>query len=159
MELVESSFGLKGQVKWIKSKNGIIVAESPWRDNVILTGANLGISLILDRLANITTYDGVISYADIGDDNTPATAADTGLGNALVRASVSAASRSGLYSEFRFFYPDVTTPDDTYSEFGMVVGGTATVGSGQYFNHLIMSDLVKAAGEDHTIVCRVTGSV
>lgn len=160
IHLLKDDFTLKGRVKWIKSKDGIFLAESAWCDNVILTGSNLGIQIMLDRLIGTTTYDGIISYADIGDDDTAALAADTGLGNALVRASIGAATtKSALVREFRFFYPDATTPDDTYKEFGMVIGGTSTVGTGQYFNHLVMSDLVKATGEDHTIVCQVTGSV
>jgi len=152
-------FGLKGQAKWIKTKGGILVAESAWSPNVVLTGANRGISILLDRLAGITTHAGIITFGDMGDDSTAATAADTGLGNALVRAQISAVSRSGLTTDFRFFYPDVLTPNDTYREFGMVIGGTSTLETGQPFNHLVMSPLVKAAGEDHTVVCRITGSV
>jgi hypothetical protein len=151
---------MKGRVKWVKTKNGVVIAESEWCNNVIVTGSNLGIQIMLDRLANITTHDGIVTYADIGDDDTAATSADTALGNGLVRAQVSAyKTPSALVREFRFFYPDATTPDDTYKEFGMFIGGTAAVGSGQLFNHLVMSDLVKATGEDHTIVCQVTGSV
>lgn len=159
MHLTKDSFALRGEVKWIKSKNGVIIAESDWCPNKVLSGSNLGVSMLLDRLAGITTYTGTITHADIGDDDTPATAADTGLGNALARSTVKLKSRSGLSTDYRFFYPDATTPDDTYKEFGMVVDGNATVGTGQYFNHLVMSDLVKASGEDHTIVCRLTASV
>ncbi len=151
---------LIGEVKWIKSKNGKVIAESPWMKNKVLANADHGIYLFLDRLINITTYTGVVSHADIGDDNTPATANDTGCTNPLVRASIGAVSSSGATRTFRFFFADALTPDDTYLEFSMAIDGSAAVGDGQAFNHLVMATpLVKSAGEDHTIVCRITGSV
>jgi len=157
---VSDSFSLKGEVKWIKSKNGIILAESEFMSNKIVSSAERGISLFLDRLAAINDHSANITHADIGDDDTPVLVADTELGNGLVRAQVGAASRSGLSTEFRFFYIDALTPDDTYNEFGMFVDGTVTLGTGQLFNHLIFGlPLVKASGEDHTIVCRITGGV
>lgn len=151
---------LKGKVKWVKSKDGIFIAESPWMDNIIVANDARGIYMILDRLTAINTYSLNITHADIGDSVTTPTSADTALGNGLVRASIGAVSRSGLSADFRFFYADATTPDDTYEEFGMFVDGTATVGTGRIFNHLkFTTQMVKSAGEDHTIVCRVTGSV
>lgn len=153
-------FGLKGEVKWIKSKNGKVIVESPWMQNKVLANADRGIYLFLDRLVGITTYTAVVSHADIGDDNTPATSADTGCGNALVRASISSVARSTNTATFRFFFSDALTADDTYEELAMIVDGTASLGTGRAFNHLIFTTpLVKSAGEDHTIVVRVTGNV
>lgn len=160
MKNLLDNFSLRGQVKWTKTKNGILVAESPWMENQVLSGANKGISMLLDRLANITTYTGIITYGEIGDDATATNPSQAGLLNALVRTDIAIQSRSGLTADFRFFFADATTPDDTYYEFGMIVDGTATIGTGQAFNRLVLgSPLVKAAGEDTTIVCRVTGSV
>jgi len=160
MDMLKDNFSLKGEVKWIKSKDGIILAESDFMQNKIVANAERGIYLFLDRLAAINTYSANITHADIGDNNTAASAADTALGNGLVRAQIGAASRSGITVEFRFFYADVLTPDDTYQEFGMFVDGNATLGTGRLFNHLVFSTpLVKATGEDHTVVCRITGSV
>ena len=158
--MLKDSFSFKGEVKWIKSKNGIILAESEFMPNKIVGNAERGIYIFLDRLVAINTHSANIRYADIGDDNTPATASDTDLGNGLVRAQIGAVSRSGLTADFRFFYADTLTPDDTYEEFGMFVDGSTAVGSGQLFNHLVFSTpLVKATGEDHTVVCRITGAV
>jgi len=158
--MLKDSFNLKGEVKWIKSKDGIILAESDFMPNKIVANAGRGIYLFLDRLAAINTYSANITHADIGDDNTAVLASDTALGNGLVRAQIGAVSRSGLTVEFRFFYADVLTPDDTYEEFGMFVDGSTAVGSGQLFNHLVFgTPLVKATGEDHTVVCRITGAV
>lgn len=159
MQLADN-IGIKGHVKWIKTKDGKVVAESPWMQNQVLANSGRGLYLLLDRLAGITTYTSVISHADIGDDNTAASASDTGCINPLERASLGAASRSGSTATFRFFYPDALTADDTYEEFAMFVDGNSTPGNGQAFNRIVMAvPLVKATGEDHTIVCKITGSV
>ncbi len=158
--MITDSFALKGEVKWEKTVDGILVAESPWMANKIVANDGQGIYIFLDRLVSINTHSGNIKYAELGDDDTPATADDLALGNALVRTSIGAVSRSALTADFRFFYADALTPDDTYEEFGMYVDGSLTLGSGQLFNHLIFSTpLIKATGEDHTVVCRITGSV
>jgi hypothetical protein len=128
--------------------------------NQIVSGDELGLSIVLDRLASINTHSLNITHAEMGDSNTPAEASDTALGNALVRAQVGAVSRSGLSVDFRFFFPDALTPDDDYEEFGMYIDGAAGLETGQLFNHLVYSTtLSKNTGEDHTVVCRVTGSV
>lgn len=157
---MENTFKIIGEVKWIKSKNGKVISESPWMKNKIVTGAGYGLSILLDKLIGDVTYSGEITHADIGDDNTAVTTSDTDLGNGLERASVGAVSTSGLSRTFRFFFPDATTTDATYKEFGMFIDGSAGVGTGRLFNHLILTtDLVKSTGEDHTIVCKITGSV
>lgn len=157
---LKDSFALMGEVMWIKTRNGVEVERSGWQKNTVLSGTNRGLSLFLDRLISITTYTGVISHAEIGDDNTAAAPSQTGLLNPLVRTSVGAVSSSGLTRDFRFFFPDALTPDDTYYEFGMIVDGTGTVGTGVTFNRLVFgTPLVKAAGESITIICRITGSV
>jgi len=155
-----SSFKITGQGRWIKTRNGILVEASPWSSNQVMASAGRGVYNFLDRLTNDTTYDGIITHADIGDSNTAPTAADTDLGNGLVRAQIAQYSRSGLTADFRFFYPDAATPDDTYEEIGMFTDGTVTLGSGQLFNHLVFSTaLEKASGEDHTVQIRISASV
>ena len=150
-----------GKQKWIKSKNGVIISESPWMDNKVLSSPSCGIQLFLDRIYGITTHTAVIGHADLGDDNTTVNASvDTGCINPLVRASIADQASTGNQRTFRFFFANGLTPDDTYHEFSMMTDGDATPGDGQGFNRIVMTTpLVKAAGEDHTIVCRVTGSV
>lgn len=155
------SMKIVGEVKWIKSKNGKVLEETPWMKNKVLSSAECGIQLFLDRLYGDTTYTSVIAHADIGDDNTAVNASsDTGCLNPLVRASIADKSESGNQRTFRFFFADAATPDDTYEEFSMMTDGNSTPGNGQGFNRIVMSTpLVKASGEDHTLVCRITGSV
>lgn len=161
MQNLLQQFSLQGEVKWIKTKNGKVIEESDWQKNKILTSDARGLSILLDLLYGDDTYSGEITHADIGDDNTAVNAAtDTGCLNALERATVASKSKSGLTRTFRFFYPDALTSDDTYYEFSMFIDGTATVDTGRAFNRIVMTTpLVKASGEDHTIVCRITGAV
>lgn len=160
--VLQSNFSLMGEIKVIKtcSRTGRILSETPWMKNQIMANDARGIYMMLDRLTNDTTYTGIIKYAEIGDDNTAPTSADTDMGNGLVRVQVGSYSRSALTATFRFFFPDATTPDDTYLEFGMFVDGSITLGTGRLFNRILFAtDLIKSTGEDHTVVCRVTGSV
>lgn len=145
---------------WIKTVNGVEVARSPWMKNTVVTSDARGISIVLDRLASINTYTLNVTHAEIGDDDTAADPSDTSLGNGLVRVSTATVERSGLDATFRFFFPDATTPDDTYEEIGLFIDGTGTLDSGRLFNHLIFATpMVKASGEDYTIVAKLTGSV
>lgn len=159
--LKTQQFTLIGEVKWQKYKNGVLVEETPWQRNKILTSSQRGLQVLLDLLAGDNTYSGEITHADIGDDNTAVNAStDPGCLNALERASLGLVSSSGLSRTFRFFFPDALTADDTYREFSMIIDGTGTIGTGRGFNRIVMSTpLVKAAGEDHTLVCKITGAV
>jgi len=151
---------LTGQVKWEKYKNGILVEQSPWTDNVVMANSGRGTYLLLDRLTNITTYTGVITHADIGTSSTAPTSADTDLVAGVLRAQVGYASRTSNYASFRFFYPDSLLPNGTYREFGTFTDGTATLGSGQLFNRVLFgAPLVKATGEDNAILARITATV
>ena len=161
IELNEKQIGLTGEVKWIKSRNGKVISETPWMKNKVLSSADCGIQLFLNRLMGDDTHPSEITHADLGDDDTAVNAStDTGCLNALARAQLADSSTSGLQRTFRFFFADALTPDDTYHEFSMKVDGTSTIDSGQGFNRIVMgTPLVKAPGEDHTVVCRITGSV
>lgn len=159
--LKEKTFTFKGEVMWEKYKDGELVESTPWQPNKILTSADRGIQILLNLLAGDDTYTGEITHAEIGDDNTAVNAStDPGCLNPLERASLGLVSTSGLSRTFRFFFPDALTTDDTYTEFSMIIDGTGTIGTGRGFNRIVMSTpLVKAPGEDHTLVCRITGAV
>lgn len=137
-----------------------VLRETAWMSNIVLASSERGIYLFLDRMAGITTYSGVITHADIGKDNTAATSADTGLGDPILRAQTGLANRTTNQASFRFFFSDALLPDDTYNEIMMFTDGTATLGTGRPFNRIVFDDpLVKATGEDNSILVRVTGTV
>lgn len=153
---------LIGEVKIQTFRAGTkeLLRETPWMRNIVLASAERGIYLMLDRLAGITTYTGVVSHADIGTDDTAATSDDTGLGAGVFRTQVGFASRTDDYASFRFFFPDALLPDGSYNELMMYIDGSATLASGRPFNRIVFdSTLVKADGEDNSILVRVTGAV
>lgn len=160
MTTVKDTFNTKGQVKWIKSVDGVVLEESEWFDNQIISGTNLGIQLFHNHMIGNDSTNLRISYADIGTGQTAPTASDTGLEEGKHRAQTATATQSGQVSEYRFFFSDAVVANDTYYEFGMFMAGTSTVGTGKIFNRLLFpTPITKAAGEDYTVICKITSSV
>ena len=162
--VLNNSFGLKGEYNVVTtcSKTGKVLRQTGWQSNKIVANSQRGIFILLDLLANDQTYSGALTNMSLGDSAVAASAADTDLGNELVRVAVASAStvRSGLQVTFKAFFPDVTTPNDTYTEVGTYIDGTASIGTGRLWSRLILAaPLVKAGGEDNTIQYRVTASV
>lgn len=157
-----NQFGIKGEYKVITScsKTGAVLRETPWLTNQIVANSARGVYILLDLLANDQTYSGAISHMSLGDSATAVTTADTDLGNELERVAIVGAAtvRNGLQVTFKAFFPDATTTNDTYEEIGTYIDGTATLGTGRLWSR-ILYQLVKASGEDNTIVYRVTASV
>lgn len=160
--LRSQGFMLTGEVKIQTFKAGTqeLLRETPWMKNIVLASAQRGIYIFLDILTGITTYTGIITHADIGTDDTAATSADTALGDPVLRAQKGTSNRSTNTASFRFFFPDALLPDDTYNELMMFIDGEPTIGTGRPFNRIVFdSPLVKATGEDNSILVRVTGTV
>ncbi len=153
MKLQSKAF-IKGRykIKTFKAGTKELLRESEWIDNLIVLNVNHGLNLFVKRLIGGTTYDLEITKAKIGDDNTPATDADTDLGNVLVdnilvaRASETA---DGV-ALIEFFVADADLPDDSYEEFGIYCGN-------QLFARSIISPAyTKASGEDTQIEYTLT---
>ena len=150
--LLKDTFKILGQVKWQKFKAGTkqLIAESQWSPNQVIATDGRGIYLFLDHLTGDDTYSIPITHADMGDDDTAATATDIDLGNGLERASIGAVSRSGSTATFRFFYADALTSDDTYKEFGMFIGS-------QLFSRAVFSSpYSKSSGENTRLDYKIT---
>jgi len=161
---LNNSFGLKGEYNLVTtcSKTGAVLRETGWLPNLIVGNAQRGVFILLDLLANNQTYSGAITHIALGDGAVAPNASNTQLGNELARSAVAGAStvRSGLQVTFKTFFPDVLTPNDTYTEIGAFIDGTITLASGRLWSRLILAaPLVKASGEDNTITYRVTASV
>lgn len=143
---------IKGKVQWRKYRNGKLIDESEWADNLVMLGDNTGKDLILDRLAGTNTYTLNITHGDIGTGSTAPAASDTALTTAVARTPVTLANVSSNTVTFSFFFADGDLANGTYKEFGCFVDGTATVSTGKIFNHVLFaSNLVKATGEDITV--------
>ena len=123
--------------------------------NLIMTAANLGRDLIVQRLLGINTYSLNITYGEIGTGTTTPTSTDSALSIPVARAAASSGVLSDIgynTAQIQFFYPDSSLTNSVFSEFGTFVDGSGTIGSGQMFNHaLFASAYTKSAGTDITV--------
>lgn len=159
MKTLTENHGIKGEVRIITRRAGTdeILRTTPWMRNLIMRGTNTGIDLILDALAG--TYGGTLglAYGEIGTGNTAPAITDTALTTPTARAILAYAAVSGATLTVQYFFPDAALTNTTYKEFGTFVGGTATIGTGSLFNHILFSsNYVKSAGEDTTIEVQFT---
>lgn len=126
-------------------------------DNKVLFSADRGLDLILDRLNGTNTYTLNILYCDIGTSGTAPTESDTGLGAAVARAAKAAGSISGKAITLQFFLADGDLANGTYREIGAYVDGSATLSTGQIFNHAVFgSPYVKGSNTDTTVELTIT---
>ena len=115
--------------------------------NIVVTS---GRSTIAQRLANTTTYTGIINYGALGSSSTTPTNADTHLGTEVFRKIVSSASFTANVAFIDFFYSKADT-NGTYNEFGTFIDGTASSGTGQMFTHALTGGWTKSSSESMTV--------
>lgn len=149
--------GIKGEVKILTHKDGVLVRETPWMKNLVVSGANTGRNLIAQRLAGEVTYSLEITHAALGFGTTSPSNGDTQLEDEQARTDVATVEVSNNVVDFRFFFADGDTPDGDYREFGTFIDATLLADSGQLFNRLVFSEVYeKATGEDTTVLVRFT---
>jgi hypothetical protein len=121
--------------------------------NLVMDSPNYGIDLVIQRLVGVNTYSLNILYGEIGTGATAPTLADTALTTPTNRASVGFQQNYGSTDAiFQFFFSDSQLANQTYSEFGTFVDGNTTIGSGQLFNHSLLSPTYqKVSGQDTTV--------
>jgi len=144
-------------IEAIKEKFYIATAvECP---NLIMDSPNYGLDLIIQRLVGNNTYSLNILYGEIGTGTTTPALGDTALTTPTNRAAVGFQQDYGSTDAiFQFFFSDSQLANQTYNEFGTFVDGSTTIGSGQLFNHALLSPgYAKVAGQDTT--CEVDISV
>lgn len=155
-KLLETS-GVKGEVKILTHKNGVLVRETDWMRNLVVSGSNTGRNLIAQRLAGIATYTLEITHAAIGFGDTSPSNSDTQLEDEQARTDPATVEVTNNIIDFRFFFADGDTPDGDYWEFGTFIDASLTPNSGQIFNRLVFSEVyTKATGEDTTVLVRFT---
>lgn len=120
--------------------------------NLVVT---VGRSVLAQRLANTTTYTGIINYGALGSSATAPTNADTRCTTEVFRKVVASASFTTNVAFIDFFYAKADT-NGTYQEFGTFIDGTATVNSGQMFTHALTGGWTKLATESMTVSCQYT---
>ena len=123
-------------------------------DNLIAT---TGRAVLMQRLANDTTYTGVINYGALGTDATAPTNGDTTLTTEVFRKVVASASDTDNVAFIDFFYSKADT-NGTYEEFGTFIDGAAGADTGQLFTHALTGSWVKTASESMTVACQYTAT-
>jgi hypothetical protein len=127
------------------------------QENLIVDSSNYGIDILVQYL--ISAFIGSfnfplgIAWGEIGTGSTTPSAGDTGLTSPTNRAAVSYAADFGLNTaQLQFFFPDAVLANETYYECGSFIGGDATIGTGNMFNHaLFATPYSKSSGSDTTL--------
>jgi hypothetical protein len=123
--------------------------------NILMQSPNYGLDLIIQQLVGMTTYPLTLTYGEIGTGSATPTTSDTALTAPTNRAYVSFQQDYGMTDAIvQFIFSDSQLANGTYYEFGVFAGGSATISSGQLFNHALFSTpYVKVSGEDSTVEC------
>lgn len=152
---MKSGFQFKGKYRIITTDSitGKVLKTSPWIDNMIMLGTNTGVNLILQRLANILTYDNIITSAEIGTGTTPAAASDTALVTPVVTGiAVASASYSSGSILLSFFIPSGSLTNGTYNEFLLRCGTQA------FARSIISPAYTKGTNQDTTVEYTINGT-
>jgi hypothetical protein len=142
---------LRRAIEAIKAVHFIRTAvECP---NLIMDSPNYGIDLIIQRLVGVNAYSLNVNFGEIGTGATTPALSDTGLTTPTNRAAVGFQQDFGQTDAiFQFFFSDSQLANQTYKEFGIFIDGTTSIGSGQIFNHALLSPVYeKAMGTDTTV--------
>jgi hypothetical protein len=142
---------LKETIRHIKASHHLRTAvECP---NLIMDSPNYGLDLVIQRLVGINTYSLNILWIEIGTGVTTPTVNDTALTTPTLRAAVNFQEDYGTTDAIvQCYITDAQLANATYTEVGSFVDGTSSTGTGQIFNHALLSPTYgKVAGEDSTI--------
>jgi hypothetical protein len=121
--------------------------------NLIMDSPGYGLDLIIQRLVGMNTYSLNILYGEIGIGATAPALTDTALTAPTNRAAVGFQQDYGTTDAiFQFFFSDSQLANQTYNEFGTFVDGAATIGTGQIFNHSLLTPAYAKSGGTDTSV-------
>lgn len=125
--------------------------------NLIMQSANHGRDIIIQKLVAAFTgsdpYTLHITHGEIGTGSTTPQLTDTGLTTPTNRVALTYGANSGSNTAIlQFFFTDSALANGTYRECGTFIDGSASIGTGQIFNHALFSTpYTKAAGTDTTV--------
>jgi hypothetical protein len=126
--------------------------------NLVVDSPNYGLDLIIQRLVGNNTYSLNILWIEIGTGTTTPTVNDTALTTPSLRLPVSFQEDYGATDAIvQAYVTDGNLPNGTYNEVGSFVDGSASTGSGQMFNHALISPAFsKSSGIDVTVEINFT---
>ena len=118
----------------------------------------VGRSVLAQRLANTTTYTGIINYAALGSGTTAPNNSDTQLATESYRKTIDSQTYINNVAYLSVFIP-AGTATATHYEAGLFIDGTAGANTGQIFSRVLFSPPVaKTALVSLTLDCSLTVS-
>ena len=115
-------------------------------DNIIPT---VGRSVLAQRLANTTTYTGVVNKVALGSSSTAVANTDTILGAETYRNTAASLTYSNNIAYITGFF-SAAECSGTYAEAGLFIDGTGSANTGQLFSHVLAS-ITKTSAQTLTI--------
>lgn len=109
-----------------------VVRETEHRNLICVNGR----AAVAGRLANITTYTGIINYGAVGTGATAADVSDTQLQTEIARTTVATSSQSTSTAYVNFLFT-MASFNTTATEFGTVIDGTGSANTGRIWTHLL----------------------
>jgi hypothetical protein len=130
--------------------------------NLIVFSSNCGYDVLVQFLCS--GYNGVfnfplgIQWGEIGTGQTAPANNDIALMTPTNRMPVSFAMDNGFSTaQLYFYFPDAILANQMYYEFGMFIGGSSAIGSGNMFNHCLFTvPYSKSSGSDTTCECDIS---
>lgn len=121
---------------------GIIVGDVEYAQNIIPT---TGRNVLARLLAGDVTYSGEIDYGALGTQASPSfTNSSTQLGNEVYRSQADSQAFDDNVTYIDWFIASGDVADQTFTEFGAFIDGTASADSGQAFSLLATGGWVKS---------------
>ncbi len=115
-------------------------------ENLIPT---VGRSVLAQRLANTTTYTGIINKVALGTGSTPPANGDTRLTTEVYRNNAASLTYANNVAYITGFFTAAEC-NGTYNEAGLFIDGAAGANTGQLFSHVLVS-VSKSAVQTLTI--------
>ncbi|MFA6429771.1 MAG: hypothetical protein WCV84_04720 [Patescibacteria group bacterium] len=122
-------------------------------DNLIPT---VGQSVIAQRLANVTTYTGIVNYAAVGSNTTTPNISDTQLGTETYRQTLTSQTYLDNIAYLSCFIV-AGSATGTHKEAGLFIDGGAGANTGQLLSHVAI-DITKGASNSLTLDIALTVS-
>lgn len=112
-----------------------------------------GRAAVMGRLANITTYTGIINYGVVGTGTNAPNESDTQLQTELARATVTSTSQTTYTAYINIFF-SMASFNNTATEFATVIDGTASANTGRIWTRMKPSGgWAKSSSESMTVAC------
>jgi hypothetical protein len=111
---------------------------------------NEGLEVFARYLVGDTTYTGELNYGCLGTGTNAVTASDGQLQTEVYRKLYASRTRSGRTVTMDWYFSKSNT-NGTYEEFGVVMDGTGTANSGQFYNRVLTGGWVKSASVGMTV--------